>query len=154
MNQKSVTAGVIGGLAGGAIFGAMMGMQGMLPMVAKLVGSKSAMVGLVVHMANSAIIGGLFAVTLGSQATQISGGIKMGLAYGVGWWFLGPLLIMPIALGMGPQLSAAGMQAAIPSLIGHIVFGGILGVAYPMLNKQRAVAVEEATEDESTEEEG
>lgn len=148
MNQKSITTGAIGGLAGGAVFGAMMGMQGMLPMVAMLVGSESAMVGLLIHMLNSAIIGGLFAVTLGARATNLVSGTKMGLAYGITWWFLGPLLIMPIALGMGPQLSLSGMQGATQSLVGHIVFGGILGATFPLIAKRQSLASEKVVEEE------
>lgn len=41
--------GIWSGLAGGAIFGIMMGMMGMLPMVAMLVGRESATVGFIVH---------------------------------------------------------------------------------------------------------
>ena len=39
---RRVVGGVVGGLAGGLVFGALMGMMGMLPMVAGLVGSDSA----------------------------------------------------------------------------------------------------------------
>ncbi|MHA7277937.1 hypothetical protein ACX80O_15690, partial [Arthrobacter sp. Hz1] len=45
-----VMAGVIGGLAGGAVFGVLMAVMGMLPMIASLVGSDSAVIGLGVHL--------------------------------------------------------------------------------------------------------
>ena len=41
MNAKQIIYGIFGGLAGGLVFGAMMGMMGMLPMVGKLVGQPS-----------------------------------------------------------------------------------------------------------------
>jgi hypothetical protein len=54
---QRIIGGVVGGVAGGLVFGAMMAMMGMLPMVASVVGSKSAMVGFIYHMFNSVIIG-------------------------------------------------------------------------------------------------
>ncbi len=41
---QRIAAGVIGGVAGGLVFGAMMAAMGMLPMVASVVGSESAVV--------------------------------------------------------------------------------------------------------------
>jgi phage shock protein PspC (stress-responsive transcriptional regulator) len=54
MNQK-VIGGVVGGLAGGVVFGMMMAMIGMLPMIAGMVGSASAVVGFLVHMVISSM---------------------------------------------------------------------------------------------------
>ena len=45
MNTSNIKQGIYGGLAGGLVFGAMMGMMGMLPMVGKLVGEPSASTG-------------------------------------------------------------------------------------------------------------
>lgn len=35
--------------------------------------------------------------------------------YGVIWRFLGPLILMPLALGMGSMLTAEGMRMAFPA---------------------------------------
>ena len=51
-------------------------------------------------------------------------GIALGLGYGVVWWVLGALLIMPAQLGM-PVLGLSTM--AWQSLAGHLVFGAVLG---------------------------
>ena len=52
-----ISGGIIGGLAGGVVFGMMMAMMDFLPMIAALVGSRSAIVGFLVHMVISAGIG-------------------------------------------------------------------------------------------------
>ncbi|PIR74779.1 MAG: hypothetical protein COU35_00690 [Candidatus Magasanikbacteria bacterium CG10_big_fil_rev_8_21_14_0_10_47_10] len=130
---SAIKAGIWGGLAGGAVFGIMMGMMGMLPMVALLIGSQSAGAGFIVHMIISAMIGVMFAAVLNSQITGMGSGVGWGLVYGAIWWVLGPLLIMPILLGMGPQLSAAGIHAALPSLWGHLIYGLILGFIFSLL---------------------
>jgi hypothetical protein len=101
MKSRQLLNGIIGGLAGGVIFGVMMGVMGMLPMIGKMVGQPSAVVGFLIHMINSAIIGAGFAVVFGSLATRLKSGFGFGLLYGVIWWFLGPLTLMPLFLGMG-----------------------------------------------------
>ena len=133
MNWK---AGVYGGLIGGMVFGIIMAMMGMLGMVAKVVGSDSVIVGFVYHMFNSAIIGALFVPLYGRLASNKGRGLAFGLIYGLVWWFLGPLILMPLALGMGTRLSIEGMSMALPSLWGHLIFGGILGILYSVFAKK------------------
>ena len=132
LDTNHIQAGVKGGLIAGVVFGAMMGMMGMLPMVAKLVGSESAILGFGVHLIFSVIIGGLFGLIFGHRALRKGAGIGYGLIYGFIWWILGPLLIMPIWLGMGPQFSAAGINMSLPSLWGHLMYGFILGLVYAL----------------------
>lgn len=122
--------GVIGGLAGGIVFGLLMQMMGMIGMVAQLVGSSSPAVGWVVHLAISAFIGASFAVLLGAFSKTLVPAALAGMAYGVVWWILGALLIMPAQLGMPVlQLNATAWQ----SLMGHLLFGLVLGVVYALL---------------------
>lgn len=122
---RRISAGVIGGLAGGLVFGVMMAMMGMLPMVAALIGSESAAVGFGLHLVNSVIIGLGLTVVLGGMLTTYGRGAVIGLLYGAFWWVLGALLIMPLMLGMPPF----GIDtAALMSLLGHLIYGLILGV--------------------------
>ncbi|MBI2023893.1 hypothetical protein HYT00_00640 [Candidatus Giovannonibacteria bacterium] len=133
IESEHINAGVISGLIAGVVFGAMMAMMGMLPMIAKLLGGSSALFGFVLHLIFSMVIGAIFAIFLGHAAADRMKGITLGIIYGVIWWFLGPLTLMPLWLGMGIQLSPEGMQAALPSLWGHLVYGFILGLIYPMI---------------------
>ena len=130
MKITSVTHGVYGGLAGGVVFGVLMAMMGMLPLIGNMVGIPSVWVGFLVHLVISATIGGSFAVLL--SASGLRGGVGSGLAYGFMWWILGPLTLMPFLMGMGLgvnwNVTAAGQ--ALPSLVGHLIFGAILGVTY------------------------
>ncbi len=146
MNAKTLKWGVVGGLAGGVVFGAIMGVMGMLPMIGQMVGQPSAAAGAVVHLANSAIIGAGFAVVLGRFVSSIGSGLTAGLLYGGAWWFLGPLTLMPLLMGMGLGVNwtAAAAAAMLPSLAGHLIYGTILGVAYAWL-RQRDLALAGAT---------
>ncbi len=136
MNVRSITLGVYGGLAGGVVCGVMMGISGTLPMIGKMVGLPSAAAGLVVHIINSAIIGAGFAVLFGRSVSGIGGGLGKGLLYGGWWWFLGPLTLMPLFMGMGVNWSGASAVTMLPSLVGHLVYGAILGTSYASLRER------------------
>ncbi|OUC06917.1 membrane protein, partial [Litorilinea aerophila] len=45
-------------------------------------------------------------------------------------WVLGPLLIMPIMMGMSPQFGNAFTSSNMMSLVGHLIYGGIAGLVY------------------------
>jgi hypothetical protein len=125
--------GVVGGLAGGLLFGILMQAIGMIPMVAMLVGSKSVVVGWLVHLAISSFIGASFAVLFGRWATQIVPAALFGLGYGVVWWVLGGLLLMSARLGMG--VFTFNTMAWL-SLLGHLVYGLALGIVFALLSRR------------------
>jgi len=141
-DTNHLKSGINAGLIAGVVFGAMMGMMGMLPMIAMLIKSESAVLGFVLHLVFSAIIGGIFGLVFGHAAINKGPAILFGLVYGAVWWVLGPLMVMPLWLGMGIQLSAKGAVMALPSLWGHLVFGFILGLIYPMFAKSENQMVE------------
>ena len=128
-------AGVAGGIAGGVVFGILMLMMGMLPMIASLVGSQSAAVGFAIHMMISIGIGLGLTVPFGSLLSTYPRGAVIGLVYGAIWWVLGPLLLMPMMMGMPLFMIDT---AAMMSLVGHLIYGLILGiVATGVLRKNK-----------------
>ena len=131
-------AGAVGGLVGGVLFGVMMGAMGMLPMVAMLVKSESASVGFVVHAVISAVIGAGFGLTLGTKALSLQGAALWGTIYGIVWWVLGPLAIMPSLMGMGPQFGMALSMPMLMSLVGHAIYGVAAGLTYPVVVRRFA----------------
>ena len=135
MNTRELKLGAYGGFAGGLIFGAMMGFMGMLPMIGSMIGQPTAAAGFVVHMLNSVIIGAGFAIVLGRFVSGIRAGVGVGLAYGGAWWILGPLTLMPLFMGMGLGVNwnAAAATAMLPSLVGHLMYGSVLGLTYAWL---------------------
>lgn len=125
-----VTAGITGGLAGGIVFGVLMQLMGMMPMVAMLVGSESVAVGWLVHLFNSALFGAVYAVLFRGWADRLGTGLVTGLGYGVAWWILGALIIMPLWLGMAAfQFNTMAWQ----SLVGHLLYGLLLGAVYALV---------------------
>ena len=124
---QRIIGGIAGGIAGGLIFGAMMGMMGMLPMVASVVGSQSPVVGFIYHMFNSVVIGAGFGFVFGGLSQSYGQGALWGLLYGAIWWVLGPLVLMPLLLGM-PLFRID--QMALMSLMGHLIYGLLTGLVY------------------------
>jgi uncharacterized membrane protein YagU involved in acid resistance len=124
--------GVYGSLAGGLVFGLMMQMMGSIGMIAMMVGSESVAVGWIVHLLISAAFGAAYPVLFASLRPQWGSG----LLYGLIWYVLGPLTLMPLAMGMGLQWSGAGIAGSIPSLIGHLIWGVILGLVFERLEQR------------------
>ncbi len=135
MNARNIRVGAYGGIAGGVVFGLMMAQMGMLPMIGKMVGHPSAVTGFLVHLVISAGIGGSFAALFHSVVQSRTAGLGYGLTYGATWWFLGPLTLMPLMMGMGLGVNwnAAGASQMLPSLFGHLVYGAVLGLTYTRL---------------------
>jgi uncharacterized membrane protein YagU involved in acid resistance len=127
-----VVAGIAGGLAGGVVFGILMQAWEMLSMVAMLVDSESVAVGWLVHLVISALFGAIFAVLFGRWAATPTSAAGIGLAYGVLWWVLGALVIMPAWLGMNEMILELNTTAW-RSLAGHLAYGLLLGLVYALV---------------------
>src|SRR4029453_1444042 len=108
---------------GGLAFGAAMAQLGVLPTVATLVGLGSSRAGFAVHMAISAVVGAGFGLMVRRMRCGPSETVFLGTAYGALWWCIGPLTLLPLALGQAPAWDVAGAQQEFPSLIGHLLYG-------------------------------
>ncbi len=132
----TIKGGLWGGVVGGVVFGVLMAMVGMMPMIAMLVGSESVVVGWVVHLLISAGTGALFALLFSHMIHHKSQAVWFGVLYGVLWWVLGALILMPSLLGMGVQFANMFDQMRMMSLLGHLIFGVLLAiVAYRGTNQ-------------------
>ena len=86
-----------------------------------------------VHMVISAIIGATYGLLFRRESYTYGAGLAWGLVYGLVWWFLGPLTLMPILLGAEVQWSLESALSAYPSLIGHLAYGGATALVYQFL---------------------
>lgn len=127
MDTRRIGIGAVAGVIGGLVFGVMMQMMAMMPMVGMLVGQESVAVGWVVHLFNSAVIGAVYGATLGQLHHTWGRGAVLGLVYGAVWWVVGALLIMPLSLGM-PALQVG--QPQVMSLVGHLMYGLATGLVF------------------------
>jgi hypothetical protein len=129
-------AGVIGGLGGGLVFGILMSM--MMPdiiagAIPGLYGFSGGIAGWTIHMAHSAVLGVVFAA-FGRAAPQYTNtlgkSLGAGVVYGLILWAILGAVVMPLWVGavlpMNPPVPTINPM----SLVGHVVYGGLLGVLY------------------------
>lgn len=133
---RSIIRGAAAGLVGGFLFTIVMVQLDALPGVARLVGSSSAAMGLLVHAAIAVMVGVSYGVLFRRQAFDSAAAVGWGVSYGFVWWVLGPLTLAPIILGGAPTWDVLAATAAYPSLIGHLAFGAGLGFTAQRLEAQ------------------
>lgn len=135
--RRGVVPGAVSGLAGGLVFGAAMTQLGALPTIATLVRAESAAIGFLVHLLIAAAVGVGFGLLTWHQHPGAGEMLFWGLTYGILWWFLGPLTLMPILLGNAPLWTIDTAQAAFPSLLGHLWYGATTAVVMSVLLRWR-----------------
>ncbi len=128
---SQVEIGVVSGLFAGGIFGVQMLLAEMMPMIASMIGSDSIVIGFIIHMLISAVIGGTYGIIAARLPRTLLVQVAGGLIYGIVWWVLGALVIMPTVLGMGEMV--LNVTPALGSLIGHSIFGIFMAVVYVLL---------------------
>lgn len=97
--------------------------------IAQLYGYSGHVVGSAIHIIHGGLIGGFYSLLVAPDISKLRSS-AYGFMYGLVWWVLGPLLIMPAWLTESTRFSAEGIQAALPSLRGHLVYGAILGFLF------------------------
>lgn len=133
---QSLGWGAAASLAGGLLFSLVMLAVGSLPQVASLIGASSPLVGFVVHLVISALIGMSFGLLFQHEAPNLGSGVAWGLTYGLIWWFLGPLTLMPILLGQPFVWTTDVAGALLPSLIGHLLYGAATAFVFMVLERR------------------
>ncbi|WP_421379772.1 hypothetical protein ACOJQI_16235 [Bacillus salacetis] len=135
--KHKLSNGIIGGIIGGIIFGIMMQMMGMIGMIAGMLGSESLAVGWIIHMVISIIFGLSFAL-----ANQVIHNVwTLAILFGIGIWIIGPLLIMPMMMGMGTNLGAVFAPQQLMSLGTHIFFSLILAIVFKLRKEEKAETI-------------
>ena len=143
---RAALYGAIAGLIGGIVFGMMMMMMmpGMMEMIGSIITRQpNFALGWVYHLFNSAFIGALFGLIFGRLATSYGAGLLWGVIYGFIWWILGPLILMPLLLGMNEMIFAINNDTLM-SLVGHLMFGVITGLAFVFIRDRAASPSERA----------
>jgi uncharacterized membrane protein YagU involved in acid resistance len=120
-------AGAVAGAAAGIPLGIIMQARDMIPMVGDLIGQASTGWGWLVHLFKSALFGVIFAALFARWFAKPAVTVGLGLLYGLAWWVLGALIIMPAWLGMSEMILVVNDNAWW-SLLGHLIYGLILAL--------------------------
>ena len=132
---RAIIGGTLAGIVGGWAFGRWMEQVNFYPLIAGLVGSNSRMVGESLHFIFAVIIGISFGLLFQREARGYGSSMACGVAYGIFWWFLGPLTILPLWSRQPVDWSSSHASSLFGSLIGHIVYGVIVGLLYAVVDR-------------------
>jgi uncharacterized membrane protein YagU involved in acid resistance len=135
---QSLGCGAAASVAGGLLFTLVLLLTGSLPHVASIVGGSSPLLGFIVTMTMSALIGMSYGVLFRYEAPDFGSGVAWGLVYGLVWWFVGPMTLMPIVLGGTFDWTVQTAGALLPLLIGHLIYGAATAMTLLALERHHA----------------
>ncbi len=132
--QQAVIVGAIGGTLGAWIF--LRGVESTIffPLVSSMVGMDSFSTGAIIHYSIGIIIGITFALLFYRDIRGLGPAIIWGMSYGILWWFIGPLTLLPILTGSPIDWTLESAQANYAPLLAHILYGAIIGLFFAITN--------------------
>jgi hypothetical protein len=108
----------------------------MLMVAAEAFRSHGWMAGGIASLVYTIVIGGIFGWLVSAETPNEPRLMVWGGLYGLAWWILSGLIVVPALLGKVP-LSSAGIDTmkpvALASLIEHVLYGVILGFVFALL---------------------
>lgn len=132
---RAIVAGGFAGTLGGLIFSRWVSSGDYYPLLAGFGELHSRGATILLHFAVALFIGVTFGLLFQRDVRGYGSCMGWGLGYAIFWWFFGPLTLLRLAAGMPLDWSADQGSAVFGSLVGHILYGLILGVAYATIDK-------------------
>lgn len=123
----------VGGLAGAVsafVFGRWMSAGGYYPLTDGLPNPTAEL-----HYAFAIVIGAAFGLLFQRDVRGLGSSLGWGAGYGIMWWFVGPLTLLPAIAYKGIDWSFMGATNLFGSLVGHILYGLIVGLVYAFIDR-------------------
>lgn len=127
---RAMATGGVAGIVGGWAFGKWMAQVDFFPLIAGLVNTNDPSVGMTLHYAFAIIIGATFGLLFQRDVRGLGSSMSWGAAYGLFWWFLGPLTLLPLLQGTRLDWSYQHARGLFGSLVGHVIYGLLVGLIY------------------------
>jgi len=119
----------------GWIFEAWMSAGGFFPLLGRLTEVHSHIAGVSVHLLVAMVIGVAFGLLFQRDLFSYGSSMGWGVGFGIFWWFLGPLTILDVLESRPLDWSADHASDLFGPLVGHIIYGVIIGVVYATLDR-------------------
>jgi hypothetical protein len=132
---RSLEWGALAGLMGGLVSSPLMLATGVLPKIAGLETGLSMFRGLLIHLLVSALVGVTFGLLFRNEASSLGLGIAWGWLFGMIWWYLGPMTLLPLILTGACDWRTSAASALLPSLPGHLIYGATTAFAFLLLER-------------------
>lgn len=133
---QSLGWGALAGFTGGIVSSPIMLQTGVLSKVVGLDTRLSTLHGLLVHLLVSTLIGMTFGLLFRNESSNIGAGVSWGWLFGLIWWYLGPMTLLPLLLTGVCDWSTDAASALLPSLIGHLLFGATTALVFLILERR------------------
>jgi len=109
---------------------------GVLSSVAGLDTHLSGFHGFLVHLLVSALIGTSYGLLFRNEASSLGLGVMWGWLFGLIWWYIGPMTLLPLLLTGECDWRASAASALLPSLTGHLIFGATTALIFLLLERR------------------
>ena len=144
--ERRIAAGLVAGLIAGIVF-TMVGLflttlmpggenASMLGVAAEALHAHGRLAGWVACLVYTVVIGGIFGWLVSAEPTDGTRLTLWGGLYGLAWWIVSGLVLIPALLAKVP-LSSSALDAtrpvALASLIEHVLYGVMLGLVFTEL---------------------
>jgi uncharacterized membrane protein YagU involved in acid resistance len=138
---RSLRWGAFAGLVGGLVSSPILFATGVLSTVAGLDTHLSGFHGFLIHLLVSALIGMSYGLLFRNEASSLGLGVMWGWLFGLIWWYIGPMTLLPLLLTGECDWRAGAASALLPSLTGHLIFGAITALVFLLLERRYTKAL-------------
>jgi hypothetical protein len=132
---RAIVVGGFAGILGGMIFGRWSAAGDFFPLIAGLSTPNSRVATAALQFAIAMFIGSSFGLLFQRDVRGYGSSMGWGLGFAIFWWFLGPLTLFPLASRVPLDWTTDHGSDLFGSLVGHILYGLILGVAYAAIDR-------------------
>jgi len=132
---RAIFVGGFAGVLGGMIFGRWSSAGDYFPLIAGLGELNSRAATMALEFGVALFIGASFGLLFQRDVRGYGSSMGWGLGFAIFWWFLGPLTLFPLVRGLTLDWSADHGSELFGSLVGHILYGLILGIAYATIDR-------------------
>ena len=132
---RSLQWGALAGLAGGLVSSPFMFAAHVLSSVAGVATPLSPLSGLLVHLLVSTFIGMSYGVLFRDEASNLAMAGAWGWVFGLIWWYVGPLTLLPLLLTGEIDWRISAASALLPSLLGHLIYGASTASLFYILER-------------------
>jgi len=133
---QSLGWGALAGLVGGVAASPVLLATGVLPRVAGLGSGFPGVTGLIIHLATSAVIGMTYGLLFRNEGSSLSAGVPWGCVFGLIWWYLGPMTMVPLIFTGEADWRANAASALLPLLIGQLFYGAVTATIFLLLERR------------------
>ena len=133
VSRGALLRGALAGLFGAVLLGVMLNAQDQLLAFSAMMTSDSLVVAWLVTLSVGLVAGVGFAILYPRPTEGAGAGLIRGTVYGLLWWVVGALSLVPVFSGVGLTWTLDEVRGVFATLPGYLLFGATLALFYHWL---------------------